>query len=137
MCENVALGYNDELCGATIFEKTWSTGTCSLSPAALLVPWWNYPQFHHGENVERRIKNLAMLRVDSDLLGMVSEAWLDDGSVLWCSSGAQDIIIYLEVHNHQLNQFLLESRLSKERNNRCLVLSEMNSHPKKIDKKES
>lgn len=31
----------------------------------------------------------------------------------WYSSGAQDIIIYLEVHNHQLDQFLLESRLSK------------------------
>jgi len=47
-------GYSDELCGATVFENTWSTGTCSLSPAALL-----------------------------------------------------DIIIYLEVHNHQLDQFLL------------------------------
>ena len=37
---HVALGYSDELCGATVFENTWSTGTCSLSPAALLVPWW-------------------------------------------------------------------------------------------------
>ena len=36
-------------------------------------------------------------------------AWPKD----WYSSGAQDIIIYLEVHNHQLDQFLLESRLSK------------------------
>lgn len=36
---HVALGYSDELCGATVFENTWSTGTCSLSPAALLVPW--------------------------------------------------------------------------------------------------
>jgi hypothetical protein len=30
-------GYTDNLCGSTTFDKTWNTGTCSLSPGALTV----------------------------------------------------------------------------------------------------
>ena len=87
----------------------------------LLGDSWNQLLLHHLAIL--RSWPFRMVRVVSDL-----QWWFQLGDGLnhlavwqlnwtrpkgWYFSGAQDIIIYLEVHNHQLDQFLLESRLSK------------------------